>query len=106
MMKVHCPQCGAPLQGGTTCAERLYRMLLSGGISQARLGEAFAQFALSHPMTYSAEALRVAVELLGSELADGVEPVHEQVSAPEQVVAQTGPGSKWWRRCARRASCH
>lgn len=100
MMKVRCPQCGAPLHGGTTCAERLYRMLLSGGISQARLGEAFAQFALSHPMTYSAEALRAAVDLLAPERADAVEV------EDHQAVAASDPGSKWWRRCARRQSCH
>jgi len=97
MTKVRCPQCGAPLHGGTTCAERLYRMLVSGGISQARLGEAFAQFALSHPMTYSAEALKCAVDLLRPEAADAVEGEHDE--------AARACGS-WWRRCARRASCH
>ena len=100
MMKVRCPQCGAPLHGGTTCAERLYRMLVSGGISQERLGEAFAQFALSHPMTYSAEALKVAVDLLTPEAADA--PGGEQ----DEAAHALGPGNNWWRRCARRASCH
>ena len=100
MMKVRCPQCGAPLHGGTSCAERLYRMLLSGGISQARLGEAFAQFALSHPMTYSAEALRVAVDLLAPERADAVG------GEDQQAVPAADAGSKWWRRCVRRQSCH
>ena len=100
MTKVRCPQCGAPLHGGTTCAERLYRMLVSGGISQARLGEAFAQFALSHPMTYSAEALKVAVDLLTPESADA--PGGEY----DEAADASGPANNWWRRCARRASCH
>jgi hypothetical protein len=100
MMKVRCPQCGAPLHGGTTCAERLYRMLVSGGISQARLGEAFAQFALSHPMTYSAEALKCAIDLLTPEPGETVEGEHDEAADAAR------PGSNWWRRCARRASCH
>jgi hypothetical protein len=75
-------------------------MLVSGGISQERLGEAFAQFALSHPMTYSAEALKVAVDLLTPEPADAAEGERDEGAEAAR------PGSNWWRRCARRASCH
>jgi len=75
-------------------------MLVSGGISQAGLGEAFAQFALSHPMTYSAEALQVAVDLLAPESSDSGESEHDK------AADEAHPGSNWWRRCARRASCH
>jgi hypothetical protein len=75
-------------------------MLVSGGISQARLGEAFAQFALSHPMTYSAEALKCAIDLLTPEPGETVEGEHDEAADAAR------PGSNWWRRCARRASCH
>jgi hypothetical protein len=98
MMKFRCAQCGAQLHGGTTCAERLYRMLTSGGIAEARIGEAFAQYALSHPITYSDEALKVALDVLNTER---VEKTHLNCDADE-----TGTTARWWRRFARRASCH
>jgi hypothetical protein len=99
MMKSRCPQCGAQLRDDTTCAERLYRMLTSGGIAQARIGEAFAQFALSHPMTYSNEALQVALELVAPQKGDS--------SDPEDDSDETAmPADRWWRHFARRASCH
>ena len=99
MMKGRCPQCGAQLHGGTTCAERLYRMLTSGGIAQARIGEAFAQFALSHPMTYSSEALRVAQDLL-------TPPPDAAADVEESYDRSAAPSGSWWRHLARRTSCH
>jgi hypothetical protein len=73
-------------------------MLLSGGIAPVRVTEALAQFALSHPMTYSTEALQVAAELL----------VCAPVRAPEQdaVADSAGAVCRWWRHFARRMSCH
>lgn len=100
MTKTTCAQCGAPLHGGETCAERLYRMLTSGGIAESRLGEALAQFALSHPMTYSPEALRVASDLLDPQRP----PVYDDQDC--QSVESPDPRSRWWRHCARRVSCH
>jgi len=99
-MNDSCPQCGARLHAGTTCAERLYRMVASGGTEHERMGEAFAQFALSHPMTYSTEALQAASELL---VAPGRAP---GVTLEDEMQESASPGCRWWRRFARRASCH
>jgi hypothetical protein len=75
-------------------------MLVSGGIAQEQLGEAFAQFALSHPMTYSPDALRVALDLLKAE------PVELDEGEANEAVQATRPNGRFWRRCVRRASCH
>jgi hypothetical protein len=99
MNKLRCPQCGAQLHGDVTCAERLYRMLTSGGIAQARIGEAFAQFALSHPMTYSNEALQVAQDLLTPRR----EP---DADVDESTELSPTHARSWWRHLARRTSCH
>ena len=75
-------------------------MVASGGIEHKRMGEAFAQFALSHPMTYSSEALQAASELL-------VTPGRAPTLALEEDTQETAtPVCRWWRRFARRATCH
>ena len=99
-MNASCPQCGARLHAGTTCAERLYRMVASGGIEHNRMGEAFAQFALSHPMTYSTEALQVASELLT------IPARSPSVSLEDEPQEPASPLCRWWRHFARRGSCH
>jgi len=97
-----CPQCGAQLRGRTTCAEQLYRMLVSGGIAQeARVREALAQYALSHPMTYSTEALQVASELLAHP-----EPAAAGREADGEAADPASSICRWWRHFARRMSCH
>jgi len=88
-MNDSCPQCGARLHAGTTCAERLYRMVASGGIEHERMGEAFAQFALSHPMTYSSEALQAASDLL---VARGVHPVLRSQMRRKRLKARFADG--------------
>ena len=77
-------------------------MLVTGGIAQqARVREALAQFALSHPMTYSAEALQVASELLApSEPAAAGREDDSEVGDPASSIC------RWWRHFARRMSCH
>jgi len=75
-------------------------MVASGGIEHERMGEAFAQFALSHPMTYSSEALQAASDLL---VAPGRAP---GVALADEAQETEGPVCRWWRRFARRASCH
>lgn len=96
-----CPQCGAQLHAGTTCAEHLYRMVMSGGLAPARLREALAQFALSHPMTYSAEALRVASELLAPPEPPAVD--RDEVG---ETTEDAGSVCRWWRHFRGRTSCH
>jgi len=98
-MNNHCPQCGARLQGHTNFAEQLHRMLLSGGIAPAGVTQALAQFALSHPMTYSTEALQVAADLLVRTTAPALD---EEEAAPNSAGAMC----RWWRHFARRMSCH
>jgi|SRR5689334_13187848 len=102
MISDRCPQCGAQLHDHTTCAEQLYRMMLSGGIAQSRIREALAQFALSHPMTYSSEALQVASELMAPP-AHSAALADEEDDTPSDTV---GSLCRWWRHFARRMSCH
>ena len=101
-MSDRCPQCGAELRDHTTCAEQLYRMMLSGGITQSRIREALAQFALSHPMTYSTEALQVASELVAPPKR-GAALAEEDDEAPSDAASSI---CRWWRHFARRMSCH
>ena len=96
-MSSRCPQCGARLAEGTTCADHLFRMLMSGGIAHERMAEAFAQFAVSHPLTYSSEALELASSLLGEE---------EEAEVDTLIDEAASPFCRWWRQLARRANCH
>jgi hypothetical protein len=77
-------------------------MLVTGGVAQqGRVREALAQFALSHPMTYSTEALQVASELLAPP-----EPAAADREEDGEAADPASSISRWWRHFARRMSCH
>ena len=106
MSTARCSQCGAQLEGDTTCADRLYRMLTSGGVAYSRLSDALARFALSHPKTYSMEALELAFSVLSDQRKRGADAFADADVADEHSALVHTRNRQWWRCWTRRARCH
>ena len=94
-MIAHCPECGAPLADGHTCAGDFHQMLFWENERPA-LGAVHHLmvlcYHLQHPSLYSAAGLQHARGLLASFVAEGLSP--EDVRQRQRAVVDSG-GRRW-----------
>jgi hypothetical protein len=110
-MPDHCPECGAPIPIGGSCADHFHALLLLEGEIPGVPGSilhfyAVAAYGLQHPdsMSFTAEALdglRVAVAdaLAGRATPDELRRRARRVAnGPRRVTRRPGDGEVPWRR--------